>query len=79
METKILLNEDAIPRHWYNVVADMPNPPAPPLGPNGQPLTPDALSGLFPQAVIEQEAAIKHTRKTLVGRCNGALQEADDE
>jgi len=26
-QTKILLDESDIPTHWYNVVADMPNPP----------------------------------------------------
>ena len=31
-ETKILLEESEIPTQWYNVVADMPNPPVPPLG-----------------------------------------------
>ena len=29
---RINLEVDDIPTHWYNVVADMPNPPAPPLG-----------------------------------------------
>ena len=37
--TKILLEENEIPTHWYNVIADMPNPPAPPLGPDGQPMS----------------------------------------
>lgn len=55
MHTKILLPESEIPTHWYNVVADMPNPPAPPLGPDGQPVGPDALSAIFPNAIIEQE------------------------
>ncbi len=32
MQAKILLDEDEIPTHWYNVVADMPNAPAPVLG-----------------------------------------------
>jgi len=30
-QTKFLLDESDIPKHWYNVVADMPNPPTPPL------------------------------------------------
>lgn len=55
MTTKILLQESDIPKHWYNVVADMPNPPAPPLGPDGQPVGPDALAAIFPEALIEQE------------------------
>ncbi len=53
--TKILLDESEIPKQWYNVVADMPNPPAPPLGPDGKPIGPDALTAIFPNALIEQE------------------------
>ncbi len=55
MNTKILLNESDMPTHWYNVMADMPNPPAPPLGPDGNPVGPEALSAIFPPALIEQE------------------------
>ena len=53
--TRINLEPHEIPKHWYNVMADMPNPPAPPLGPDGQPVTPDALQAIFPDALIEQE------------------------
>jgi tryptophan synthase beta chain len=56
-QTKILLDESEIPKHWYNVVADMPNPPTPPLGPNGQPIGPDALTAIFPNKIIEQEVS----------------------
>jgi len=55
MTTKILLQESDIPTHWYNVMADMPNPPAPPLGPDGNPVGPDALAAIFPEALIMQE------------------------
>jgi tryptophan synthase beta chain len=56
-QVKILLDESDIPRDWYNVVADMPNPPVPPLGPDGQPIGPEALAAIFPPAIIEQEVA----------------------
>jgi tryptophan synthase beta chain len=56
-QTKILLDESEIPKHWYNVVADMPNPPTPPLGPDGQPIGPDALTAIFPMSLIEQEVS----------------------
>jgi len=56
-ETKILLDESEIPGHWYNVIADMPNPPAPYLGPDGKPLGPDAMARIFPDALIEQEVS----------------------
>ncbi len=56
-DTKILLEEKDIPTHWYNVVADMPNRPAPPLGPDGKPVGPEALAAIFPMALIEQEVS----------------------
>jgi tryptophan synthase beta chain len=56
-QTKVLLDESEIPTHWYNVVSDFPNPPAPPLGPDGQPIGPEALAPLFPMALIEQEVS----------------------
>ena len=56
-QTKFLLDESDIPTHWYNIVADMPNAPAPVLGPDGQPIGPDALAAIFPMALIEQEVS----------------------
>jgi tryptophan synthase beta chain len=56
-QTKILLDESDIPTHWYNVIADMPNPPSPPLGPDGQPVPPQALLGIFPEALVMQEVS----------------------
>ena len=56
-QTKILLDESEIPTHWYNVVADMPNAPQPVLGPDGNPIGPDALAAIFPMALIEQEVS----------------------
>ena len=54
--TKILLDESEIPTHWYNVIADLPAPPPPPLHPGThEPVGPDALAPLFPMALIEQE------------------------
>ena len=55
MKTKILLKESEMPTHWYNVIADMPNPPTPPLGPDGNPVGPDALAAIFPEELIKQE------------------------
>ena len=53
--TKILLEESDIPTHWYNVVADMPNKPLPPLGPDGNPVSPDKMAAIFPMNILEQE------------------------
>ena len=58
MAVKILLNEDEIPRQWYNIAADMPNPMQPPLHPGtGQPVGPDDLAPVFPMNLIEQEVS----------------------
>jgi tryptophan synthase beta chain len=54
-QTRILLNESEIPTHWYNIVADMPNPPDPPLGPDGKPMAAQRLLEIFPANVLEQE------------------------
>jgi len=55
---KILLSENEIPTHWYNIMADMPNPPQPPLNPaTGQPAGPQDLSAIFPMALIQQEVS----------------------
>ena len=56
--TKIVLDEDEIPTHWYNVVADLSRPPAPVLHPGtGQPVGPADLAPLFPMALIGQEVS----------------------
>ena len=52
MDTKILLPESEMPTHWYNVVADMPNPPAPYLGPDSKPVAPDAMLAIFPETLV---------------------------
>jgi tryptophan synthase beta chain len=58
MQTKFLLGEDRIPTHWYNIIPDLPGPPAPPLHPaTKKPLTPDDLLPLFPMGLIEQEVS----------------------
>jgi tryptophan synthase beta chain len=55
MQTKILLNESEIPRRWYNLAADLPRPMLPPLGPDGNPVTPEQLAAIFPVPLLEQE------------------------
>jgi tryptophan synthase beta chain len=53
--TKFILDEDRIPRAWYNIAADLKNSPPPPLHPGTrEPVTPDFLAQLFPMAVILQ-------------------------
>src|SRR5512140_2274164 len=58
MDTKFLLGENQIPTHWYNIIPDLPGPPAPVLHPaTGKPVTPDDLLPLFPMGLIEQEVS----------------------
>ncbi len=53
---KILLSESEMPSHWYNILADMPNKPLPPLHPQTlQPIGAEHLQTLFPKALVEQE------------------------
>ena len=55
---KITLEEKEIPEKWYNIVADMPNKPLPPLHPGTkQPIGPEALAPLFPEELIKQEVS----------------------
>ncbi|HJH28456.1 MAG TPA: TrpB-like pyridoxal phosphate-dependent enzyme [Methanosarcinaceae archaeon] len=54
--TKILLDENEMPKKWYNIVTDLPTPLAPILNPaTNEPISPDDLAPLFPQALIKQE------------------------
>lgn len=55
---KYILTEDRIPRAWYNIQADLPQPLAPVLHPGThQPIGPDDLAPLFPMALIMQEVS----------------------
>ncbi len=53
---KYLLDDSQIPTHWYNIVADLPTAPPPPLHPaTHEPVGPDDLAALFPPELIAQE------------------------
>ncbi|BDG59006.1 hypothetical protein caldi_00960 [Caldinitratiruptor microaerophilus] len=53
-----LLPESEIPQAWYNIQADMPRRPAPPLHPaTKKPVGPDDLVPIFPMALAEQEVS----------------------
>ena len=55
---KILLSEEEMPRQWYNIMADMPNKPMPPLHPGTkQPIGPEDLAAVFPMELIKQEVS----------------------
>jgi tryptophan synthase beta chain len=59
--TKIVLSEQDMPTHWYNINADLPAAGVqlpPPLHPGThQPIGPDDLAPLFPMALIAQEVS----------------------
>ncbi len=59
MNKRIMLDEFEIPKYWYNIMADIPCEMHPPLGPDGKPITPDALSAIFPHEIIDQEVSTK--------------------
>ncbi|MCX7681246.1 MAG: TrpB-like pyridoxal phosphate-dependent enzyme [Anaerolineae bacterium] len=55
---KYVLDEKDLPTHWYNIVADMKEPPPPYRHPvTLDLLKPEDLAPVFPQALIEQEAS----------------------
>ena len=55
-QKKFILTEEQIPTQWYNIQADMPNKPLPPLNPaTHQPLTADDLSHVFAMECARQE------------------------
>ncbi len=57
-QTKFVLDESRIPRAWYNIAADLPVAPFPPLHPGThQPIGPNDLAPLFPMALIGQEVS----------------------
>ena len=61
MSTKrFILPETEIPRQWYNILADMPNKPLPPINPaTRQPLKPEDLYPVFCEECARQELNYK--------------------
>lgn len=55
-QKRFFLTEEEIPTQWYNIQADMPNKPLPPLNPKTkEPMTVDDLSVVFARECSEQE------------------------
>ena len=55
-QTKIILDENEMPRQWYNVLSDLSSPIEPPLDPRTwEPISPEALEPIFAKALIKQE------------------------
>ncbi len=65
-EKKILLTEKEIPENWYNIMADMPNKPLPPLNPaTREPIGTEALAPIFPMGLIQQEVYNYHKQEAI--------------
>ncbi|MBL9135156.1 MAG: TrpB-like pyridoxal phosphate-dependent enzyme [Verrucomicrobiales bacterium] len=57
---KYVLEESRLPRTWYNIQADLPQPLPPVLHPGTKkPIGPDDLAPLFPEALIRQEVSLE--------------------
>jgi len=57
-QTKFLLDENQMPKSWYNIQADLPKAAPAVLHPGTlQPIGPDDLAPLFPMALIMQEVS----------------------
>jgi hypothetical protein len=55
---KVMLDESELPQRWYNILPDLPEPPQPYRHPvTLQPMGPDDLAPIFPQAIIAQEVS----------------------
>lgn len=53
---QFILPSSALPKTWYNLLADFPEPLPPPLHPGTrQPVTPDLMTAIFPENLVAQE------------------------
>lgn len=53
---RFTLSQADIPKQWYNLIADFPEPLPPPLHPGTkQPVPPEALLAIFPENLVQQE------------------------
>jgi tryptophan synthase beta chain len=60
-QTRFTLSQQDIPTHWYNLLADFPQPLPPPLHPGTkEPLPPEALLAIFPENLVQQEMCAEH-------------------
>ena len=57
-EHAVYLPQDDLPTHWYNILADLPEPLPPPLDPQTlKPMSPEPLLRLFAKEVVMQEVS----------------------
>ncbi|MEM3139565.1 MAG: TrpB-like pyridoxal-phosphate dependent enzyme, partial [Archaeoglobaceae archaeon] len=54
--SRYVLDEEYLPKKWYNVIPDLPEKIPPPLNPaTREPIKPHELEPVFPKALIKQE------------------------
>jgi tryptophan synthase beta chain len=58
-DVKVTLEQDELPRHYYNILPDLPRKMDPPLGPDGKPVPPQAFEGLFTKEAVRLEFSDK--------------------
>ncbi len=59
---QFLLRAEEMPTHWYNLLADFPEPLPPPLHPGTrEPVTPDLMTAIFPENLVMQEMSPERT------------------
>lgn len=62
---RVVLSSEEIPKAWYNLVADLPTPPPPPLNPRTrEPVGPEDLAPILPAELIRQE--VSRERRILI-------------
>ena len=63
-EHAVYLPQDETPTHWYNILADLPEPLPPPLDPRTlKPVSPEPLLRLFAKELIMQEVSAERLIK----------------
>ena len=64
MDAKITLPESDLPRSWYNILADAPTPPQPPLHPGThEPVGPDDRALVHPRRRRQQAVRLAHDQR----------------
>ncbi|MDW8074127.1 MAG: TrpB-like pyridoxal-phosphate dependent enzyme, partial [Nitrososphaerota archaeon] len=57
-QRKVVLDENELPKRWYNILPDLPVPLPPPINPaTREPVNPQDLARIFPKELIEQEVS----------------------
>ncbi|AHF79647.1 TrpB-like pyridoxal phosphate-dependent enzyme [Thermococcus paralvinellae] len=59
-KVKAVLKPEEMPKKWYNILPDLPEPLAPPLDPEtDEPINPEKLKRIFAEELVKQEISSK--------------------